>query len=103
MILASDVRERGGRVLLTAGTEVIERHLEIFKKWGVVEADIEGADQEEQPAEALETWPPDLVLAVEQEVRTQFQHNDSSHPAIKELLKLSVRQRLRNASRRGMQ
>ena len=50
MILAAKVTERGGRVLLGAGMELTEKHISIFRKWGITEADVQNISQEEAAA-----------------------------------------------------
>ena len=64
MILASDVHDRSGRMLLGAGVELTQKHLVIFRTWGVVEADIEGqgADEVVEPIPA-DVDPQELAAA----------------------------------------
>src|SRR6185369_10254927 len=47
MVLASDVLDRSGRMLLGAGAELTHKHLVIFRTWGVLEADIAGQGNDE--------------------------------------------------------
>ncbi|MGZ3595494.1 MAG: HDOD domain-containing protein, partial [Syntrophales bacterium] len=47
MVLAGDIRERSGRVLLASGSEITENHLRVFKMWGITEADIKDVEKEE--------------------------------------------------------
>jgi hypothetical protein len=42
MILAGDVKDRNSRALLSTGAEITEKHLRIFKMWGILEAHIQG-------------------------------------------------------------
>ncbi|MEQ8160098.1 MAG: hypothetical protein ABRQ33_02835, partial [Smithellaceae bacterium] len=42
MILAEDLADATGRLLIAKGTVLTEKHLKICKIWGVVEARIEG-------------------------------------------------------------
>ncbi|NTW99914.1 MAG: hypothetical protein HGB35_08325, partial [Geobacteraceae bacterium] len=54
MVLASDVRDRSGRMLLGSGVELTQKHLVVFRTWGVLEADIAG-----QGSETADQMPSD--------------------------------------------
>jgi hypothetical protein len=62
MILAADLVETDGRLLLPLGTVLTDRHLRYFQMWGVLGVEIEGDDAEaEKPAPV----DPALHAAVE--------------------------------------
>ncbi len=94
MVLAGDVKDRNGRVLLSAGSEITERHLRIFKMWGILTVQVHGEEKEESPLPM--TSAPDLeeIQRVEREVAELFCHHDLSHPFIKELFRLAIFERL---------
>lgn len=96
MVLASDVLDRNGRMLLGAGAELNQKHLTIFRTWGVAEVDIAGIDyaNNESPLPA-EIDPADLVVA-EQELQPHFKHCGTEHPALRELLRLAAIRRLQH-------
>lgn len=52
MVLADDLRSPNGRMILPKGSVIQDKHLRIFKTWGVTEADIEGVSREEAQAQA---------------------------------------------------
>jgi hypothetical protein len=87
MKLASDVIERSGRVLLRAGTEITEKHLDILRKWGVTEVDALGVSAD-SPGQELEAMDPELLVEAEMKARRLFRHTDPDHPAVGELLRL---------------
>ncbi len=87
MKLASDVIERSGRVLLRTGTEITERHLDILRKWGVVEVDALGA-VDDSPGQDLEPIDPALMAEAETKIQDLFRHTDRNHPAVSELQRL---------------
>jgi hypothetical protein len=88
MKLAADVKDRTGRVILAAGSEVNEKHLRIFRMWGISQADVQGMEQ--HPATMA---PPaadaDILQEAELRVRELFRHAERSHPAVEELYRLS--------------
>ena len=90
MVLASDVHDRSGRMLLGAGAELTQKHLVIFRTWGVLEADIEGQGNHD----SVDTIPADVdpleLAAAERDIDFLFRHTNRSHPAIVELMKLAA-------------
>lgn len=99
MILSSDVCDRSGRLLLPAGAELTEKHFSIFRMWGVLEAEVVGDDPcEDETDVPREELDPALVAAVRKEVEGLFVHNDRSHPAIKELMRICISRRATSAS-----
>lgn len=94
MILADDVRDMKGKLLLAKGQELEARHIRIFKIWGVTEAIVVGnAGSEEDPESDAS---PELIEKIKEKTRPLFFHVDLDHPAIKEIFRLSVLFRSRN-------
>lgn len=89
MVLAADVRDRTGRMLLGAGAPLSDKHLMIFRTWGVAEADIEGVDDDATPALPAQVDPAALAAA-EEALRPLFRHANLDHPAIREILRLGA-------------
>lgn len=99
MVLARNVCDRSGRLLLPAGAELTAKHFGIFRMWGVLEAEIVGdspAGEDNEAAANLELDPAALAKARE-EIERLFVHNDFEHPAIKELMRLCVDRRAARA------
>jgi hypothetical protein len=88
MVLAENAVDRNGRVLLKAGTELTEKHLKVFKTWGLTEANIEGISREDVVDSVAEQVDPQLLEEVDQRLRVLFQHVDLEHPAMAELFRL---------------
>ena len=99
MVLASDVHDRSGRMLLGAGAELTQKHLVIFRTWGVVEADIAGQGSEEavDQAQPADVDPLELA-AVEQELALLFRHANRAHPAIVELMRLAALRKVQHGT-----
>lgn len=99
MVLASDAKERSGRVLLRAGTELTERHLNIFKTWGVTEADIESVTPDEAAvnaaAEATSQIDPQVLEKAEKYVDALFALSDKTQPPIRELMRICTLRKAR--------
>jgi HD-like signal output (HDOD) protein len=87
-ILAEDVRDVNGRLLLARGNKIGKSHLRIFKIWGISEvfiADRSGNGDKNKPE-----MNPDMVEQVQKNVKRLFHRMDLDHPAIKEIYNLSV-------------
>ncbi|MBF0622714.1 MAG: hypothetical protein HQL54_12385 [Magnetococcales bacterium] len=89
MILISDVRDRSGRLLLAKGKDVNARHLNIFKMWGVTEADVE------VPKLSADDGDDDVSVNQDQNKRLKqaeilFRFADPSSPLVKELFRQFV-------------
>lgn len=90
MTLASDVHDRSGRMLLGAGAELTQKHLVVFRTWGVLEADIEGFGSDDTSDALPADIDPVELAAAERETALLFRHTNRSHPAIVELMKLAA-------------
>ena len=88
MVLAAEAKDRNGKILLNAGAAITEKHLRIFKMWGVHELDIEGVDQAQLAAETLSQIDPAALAEAEERARALFVHCDSANPVVQELLRL---------------
>jgi len=97
MVLAGDVTDDRGRLLLRRGNALTEKHLRIFKTWGVTQIDIEGVEREEIEALALAQLDPVRLEEAQTVAKELFRHAEPTHPAVAELLRLCT---LRLASAR---
>ncbi len=94
MILAGDVRDRNGLILLTSGCEINEKHLRILKMWGVVEVDIQGVSRDDLMRQATAEIDPMLLREAENESRHWFRLTDLEHPFVSELFRLVTARRI---------
>lgn len=93
MVLAEDAVHMNGRVLLSSGSCLTERHLKIFKTWGLTEAYIRGGDSNSSGKKALENIDPEIVRRATTVVKPYFDHLDQDSEVIAELFKICVRNR----------
>jgi hypothetical protein len=101
MKLNSDVMDRNGRLLLNAGIEITERHLHIFRTWGITEVDIHGITEEQVVPDPAENVDPEILQKIETELNDIFRHTDRNHPAIKELFRLCALRKIRRVAGKG--
>jgi hypothetical protein len=89
MVLASNVHDKSGRLLLGEGSELEAKHLFIFRTWGVLEADIAGMDDSDSEVVPNDITPEEFEK-VKKTLLPLYSHADIEHPAISELLRLAV-------------
>ncbi len=88
MLLAEDVRDQQGRLLMPAATELTDRHLRAFQLWGILGVKIRQPG--EPDADAPLPVAPELQAAADAAVRVRMRHNDLADPVIAELFRLCV-------------
>ena len=101
MVLAKEARDMNGRILLAAGTELTEKHLRVFRIWGVSEVDVQGIEHQDVVAEATAHVEPTSLRDAEEKAAQLFALTERSHPAIAELTRLTVQRFLRPDSGRA--
>lgn len=87
-ILAEEVRDINGRLLLARGNEIGDNHIRIFKIWGVSEVTVEGPDQGNDKCDP--EFNPEIIEQVSETVKDLFQHTDLEHPLVKKIFNLAV-------------
>jgi HD-like signal output (HDOD) protein len=94
MVLAEEVRDINGRLLLAKGKSIQASHLRIFKIWGITDVPVYGRvgiKDETQPDVDFEA-----VEKTKEKTLQIFSHVDLDHPVIAEIFRLSVVYRSRN-------
>ncbi len=87
-ILAEEVRDINGRLLLARGNEIGHNHIRIFKIWGVSEVTVEGPAQGNGKCDP--ELNPEMIEQVGETVKDLFQHTDLEHPLVKKIFNLAV-------------
>jgi putative nucleotidyltransferase with HDIG domain len=94
MVLDDDVRDINSRLLLAKGQKIQSKHIRIFKIWGITEVCVAGNHGREKIAKS--DIDPETLERITENTKTIFKHVDLSHPAIKELFRISVLYRSRH-------
>lgn len=89
MILADDVFDQNGLLILRAGHRVSRNHLRTLKAWGITEVDVEVSNEERE----IDGGNPGTILGnvsveVKMEVDGLFRYADQQHPAVAELMEI---------------
>jgi len=95
MILAKDVKDRTGRVLLIAGNRLSENHTKIFRAWGVTEICTESDASPKDPEKKKVDTESPVYKKAEKELRELFRHTDMKNPVVKELFQLSLERKMK--------
>jgi len=93
-ILAEEVRDINGRLLLAKGNEIQSNHIRIFKIWGISEVNVAGACRRKDKFDSR--LDPELVEQAAESLKFLCRHVDLEHPAIKEIFKIAVQFRCRH-------
>lgn len=88
VVLAEDINDQQGRLLMPAGTALTARHLRAFQLWGILSVRIRG--EAAGPEADLRDPTPAEISVAEAEVRPRFR-GDLAHPCTAELLRIVAR------------
>jgi hypothetical protein len=98
MILAADIHDRSGRLLLNEGAVLSQRHIRMLMTWGVSEAYIAGIDSQEADSATSEEIDPARLRNAEEELRPIFRNVNLAHPAMVELFRLCLARKAQNGT-----
>ena len=89
MVLDTDATA-GNQTLLAAGVNLTEKHIKLLKAWGVLEVEIKNTSNADINLAEIDAHDPVLVKTIQDQLRPHFQHCDSEHPLIVELIRLKT-------------
>ena len=89
MVLAADAVATGNRLVLRAGSEITEAHLQTLRMWDVAGVDVQGVSREDVVARAAAPLEAATRDAIEAELDAHFRFTDRAHPLIDELVHLA--------------
>ena len=96
MVLASEVKNKHGNVLMKKGDILSEKHIMLLKSWGIAEADIEGVDRDQLEKREIEELSPELIASVEGELKDLFS-DFGDNPLMEELYRVTKKFKLKKA------
>ena len=100
MILEQAALNKNGTVILREGSALTEKHINLFKAWGVNEVYIEGVDSEQVVRDEMEALPDEVVKAIERELDELFPPF-KSESVMEEIHRIVKKISLREASERA--
>jgi hypothetical protein len=98
MVVACDVKNIDGMLLLPAGCELGERQIGILQAWGVTEVEVEANQEISRNHDPLAQLPPEKVAQITAELRARFWRPDGFGPVPAEIFKLMLLRQARRAA-----
>lgn len=95
MVLAENAVHLTGRVLLQSGTCLTEKHLRIFKTWGLTEANIKASIDLEGVNSKISIDPKDILMA-EEIMQKRFSKMNLKSIPVAELYRICVKEYAEN-------
>lgn len=88
MVLNSPVFTISGNILLKEGVEITEKHINIFKKWGIWEVDIQGISDEDADRETQKIFTEQELAVIEKKINERF-NNINNNPVALEIIRIT--------------
>lgn len=96
MVVARDVKNIDGMLLVPASCELSERQINILQAWGVAEVEVEADHELANAHDPLAQLPPETLVKITAELRARFWKPDDFGPVPAEIYRLML---LRQANR----
>lgn len=96
MVLAGDVTNRHGTILLKAGSVLSAKDILILKTWGITEIDVEGVDRDKVQQREMESLSPEVLEKIEGELAELFPEV-ADNPIMQELYRITRKFKLKDA------
>ena len=77
MVLLSDVKS-GNQILLAKGVSLTNKHINIFKSWGVSSVEVEGGSEQDLTNQKIQELSPAEKKRLEADLTERFRHVDLS-------------------------
>ena len=90
MVLASDIINRQGRMLLPEGSILEKQHLRILRIWGITEADIENVESDEAEASIFLEIDPEVFRQCDAFLNPFFINAGIDHEAMQEIYRVCL-------------
>jgi hypothetical protein len=95
MVLASEVKNMNGQLLMPSGLTINEKHLGLLKAWGITEVEVQGVNKEDVATQAAAQLDPAILAEAEAKTKELFHHANMHHAAIAELITLCTLRKAR--------
>ena len=103
MVLATEVRNRSGRLLAPRGMVLSEKHFVVFKTWGIRDVEIVALDEataaetNHEISAIQEAADPKAFNEARKKLEAIFIVEELEHPFIQRLIELAVRKQVQSA------
>jgi hypothetical protein len=97
MIVARDVKNLDGMLLMPSGCELSERQIDVLQAWGVTELEIEASEEQAKSHDPLSKLPPEVAAKITADLRARYWMPDEFGPVPAEIFKLMLLRQARRA------
>jgi len=94
MMVARDVKNIDGMLLLPTGCELSERQIGILQAWGVAELDVEASQETALSHDPLAQLTPEQLAQLKAELRARYWKPDNFGPVPAEIFKLMLQRQV---------
>jgi len=98
MIVARDVKNIDGMLLVSTGTTLTTRQIGILQTWGVAEIEVESAGESQDGNDPLALLPPEKLAQITAELKARFWQSDALSPVQVEIYNLMLYRQARRAA-----
>jgi hypothetical protein len=98
MILAADIHDRNGRLLIRAGSELTDKNIYVLRTWGVINVDIAGLEEDEDCCVLAGVYDSDLLASAEAYLKPLFKYANLTQPGMSELFRLCILRRAQHVN-----
>ena len=98
MIVASDVKNIDGMLLVSTGTILTPRQIGILQTWGIAEVEIENTGEAQGDTDPLSLLPPGKLEQITAELKARFWQADTLSPLQLEIYNLMLYRQARRAT-----
>lgn len=95
VILAADVKNIDGMLLMPKGATLSERQIGILQSWGVAEVEVEACAEAEDQNDPLSRLSPETIARLTRETKAPFWEADEANPVFAEIFKQLLLRRAR--------
>lgn len=96
MVVARDVKNIDGMLLVPSGCQLSERQINILQAWGVTELEVEAGEEMAKSHDPLAQLPPETLARITTELRARFWKPDDFGPVPAEIFRLMLLRQARH-------
>jgi hypothetical protein len=96
MVVARDVKNIDGMLLVPSGCELSERQINILQAWGVTDLEVEAGEEVARAHDPLAQLPPETATRITADLRARYWNPGEFGPVPSEIFRLML---LRQARR----
>ncbi len=95
MKLSKEVSDGSGQVLARSGIEISEKHLRVFRSWGVTHIEIDGDDSASPEDKWLSEVDPAIKSQADEFTKARFILTNLEHPPMQRLFSIASLRKLK--------